>query len=323
MTVKIEPFPPPKPRERRWRWLTAIGAVVLVFAGILVTALWRSDRTRQELPGGPPPDPSSGQTSSAPAPPAFPYQPMWPFSDANEAAAWQRSFREGGHQPWHLDASLTAESFTQGYLGYAAVNLTTSKRTTGNQAWIGVGYALPNGGTATAAVVHLAKIGSGTDAPWEVVGTEDTTLSVTQPAYGSTVDSPVTVGGRITGVDENIHVRVLELRRAQVGETGGIPSGGQNTPWTARVPFSAPADSVLTIAVSTGGHLTDVERFAITGVRGGRSSASTPFATVFRSFSGDASPSAGLSAGLWTPISSVELAPRRFRTSERSEPTFA
>lgn len=282
MTIRTEPTPPPaRPRGRRWRWITATGAVVLVVAGILVATMWRSGRPQQEPPGAPPSNPSSSQTSaSQPSPgqtspgqpqpaPAFAYQPLWPFTDANDAAAWQQSFRDGGHQPWHLDAALTAESFTQGYLGYAAVNLTTSRRTEGNEAWIGVGYALPNGGTATAAVLHLAKLGSGTDAPWEVVGTEDTTLTVTAPAYGSTVGSPVTVGGRITGVDENIHVRIFQQQRAPAGETGGIPAGGQNTPWSARLPFSAPAGSVLTIAVSTGGHLTDVERFAITGVRAG------------------------------------------------------
>jgi hypothetical protein len=277
MTIRTEPSPPTRPRGHRLRWITAIGAVVLVVAGILVATLWRSGGPRDASPGVPPPNPSSassGPASSAPAPAEFPYQPLWPFSDANEAAAWQRSFREGGHQPWHLDAAQTASSFTQGYLGYAGVNLTTSNRTTGNQAWIGVGYVLPNGRTATAAVVHLAKLGSGTDAPWEVVGTEDSTLTLTQPAYGSAADSPVTVGGRITGVDENLHVRIFELRHRQVGEAGGIPAGGQNTPWSARVPFSAPAGSVLTIAVSTGGHVTDVERFAITGVRAGRSGAS-------------------------------------------------
>ncbi|MFD2420483.1 hypothetical protein [Amycolatopsis pigmentata] len=278
MTVRTEPSPPTRPRGHRLRWITVIGAVVLVVTGILVASWWRSDRPPQGSPGVPPPSSSPGQTSPAqtsPAqtPAAFPYQPLWPFPDADAAAAWQQSFREGGHQPWHLDPALTAESFTQGYLRYAAVNLTTSRRTAGNEAWIGVGYALPNGGTATAAVVHLAKLGSGADAPWEVVGTEDSTLTVPQPAYGSVVGSPVTAGGRITGVDENIHVRIFELRRGQVGETGGIPAGGQNTPWSARVPFSAPAGSVLTIAVSTGGHLTDVERFAITGVQAGGSGA--------------------------------------------------
>jgi hypothetical protein len=34
-----------------------------------------------------------------------------------DAGAWQQSYRAGGHQPWHLDARLTALSFASGFLG--------------------------------------------------------------------------------------------------------------------------------------------------------------------------------------------------------------
>ena len=40
---------------------------------------------------------------------------------------------------------------------------------TGRQAWVGVGYDNPNGRPVTVAVLHLARIGAGADAPWEVV----------------------------------------------------------------------------------------------------------------------------------------------------------
>ncbi|MFC7110314.1 hypothetical protein ACFQQB_63945 [Nonomuraea rubra] len=59
-----------------------------------------------------------------------------------------------------------------------------------------------------AAVVHLMRYGQGDDAPWEVVGTDDTTLSLTRPAYGASAGSPLTVGGRVTGVDESIRIQV-------------------------------------------------------------------------------------------------------------------
>ncbi|NKQ56198.1 hypothetical protein HFP15_25300 [Amycolatopsis sp. K13G38] len=198
--------------------------------------------------------------------PGFAFQPLWPFAGTTDAAAWQDSYRSGGHQPWHLDAGLTAQSFTQGYLGYQELDQITATTVQATQAWIGVGYRTPNGQQATAAVVHLAKLGSGTDAPWEVVGTEDTTLTLTSPAYGAKITSPATVGGRITGVDENIQVQARELQRGLVGQSAGVPAGGQNTPWSVPVRFSAPAGSVLTIAAATGGHVAGVERFAITGV---------------------------------------------------------
>lgn len=180
---------------------------------------------------------------------------------------WQRAYRDGGHQPWHLDAGLVARRFTQSYLGYQEVDRVVRVAISDDQAWVDVGFRLPDGKDATAAVVHLAKIGSGSYAPWEVVGTKDSTLSLTTPRYGATVTSPMVVGGRITGVDESLVIRVLRLGTGEVGRSPGIPAGGQNSPWSTTMPFSAPAGSVLTIAVSTGGHVAGVERFAITGVR--------------------------------------------------------
>ena len=130
-----------------------------------------------------------------------------------------------------------------------------------------VGIKLPDGTISTAAIIHLVLFGSGTYAPWEVVGTDDRTFTVDSP-YGGTARSPVTVGGTITGVDESIRVTVHTLS-AQVPAgayccraVGGIPS-----PWSASVTFLAAPGQVITIAAATGGHVAAVERFAVTGAR--------------------------------------------------------
>ncbi|MFX0577785.1 hypothetical protein [Nocardia nepalensis] len=121
---------------------------------------------------------------------------------------------------------------------------------------------------ATAAVLHLVRIGTGANKPWEVVGTQNSTLTLTIPGYESLVGSPVTVGGRITGVDESLRVQIRRLDRARpVGEVSGIPAGGADTPWTTTVPFAVTCPGTLTVAVATGGHIAEVERFAVTGVR--------------------------------------------------------
>ncbi|TNC24228.1 hypothetical protein FG385_19170 [Amycolatopsis alkalitolerans] len=266
--------------------MAVIAAVVILAGGLVAGVLLTSGsgpQNGQGSPGAtsaPAPAPTPAPTSvpggsAAPPPPAttqqpvpgFAYVPLWPFASVADAAAWQQSYRGGGHQPWHLDPGLTAQSFTQGYLRYTDLDVITQTSVQGDQAWVGVGYTNPNNQPTTAAVIHLAKIGSGTDAPWEVVGTRDTTLTLTQPGYGSKVSSPVTVGGRITGVDENLQVQIRTLGTGVVGRSAGIPAGGQDTPWSVTVPFAAPSGSVLTIAVATGGHVTSVERFAITGVR--------------------------------------------------------
>ncbi|HVV29362.1 MAG TPA: hypothetical protein VHC41_00635 [Mycobacteriales bacterium] len=276
MAAGMEP-PSVKARGRRW---PVVGAVaVIVIAAIVV---WRTGGGSGSGTPGPATSaaPVPPTTSAAAAPPAsmtppaaglpaFAYQPLWPFTGAADAAAWQQEYRSGGHQPWHLDAALTAQSFAQGYLGYSGLGLVTQQAVQGREAWIGVGYQTPGGTQATAAVVHLARIGTGRDAPWEVVGTRDSLLTLTQPAYGATVTSPVTAGGRITGVDENLVVRVRDLAHGVAGQVPGVPAGGQDTPWSVSVPFTATPGSVLTVAAATGGHVTDVERFAVTGVIAG------------------------------------------------------
>ncbi len=45
------------------------------------------------------------------------------------------------------------------------------------------------------------------------------------------------------------------------------PPGATGHPWSVPVSFTAPPGTVLTVAVSTGGHVAAVERFALTGVR--------------------------------------------------------
>jgi hypothetical protein len=102
----------------------------------------------------------------------------------------------------------------------------------------------------------------------EVVGTDDTTFTVDRPAYGSTVPSPVTAGGTITGVDESIRVTVHALpARGPVGVYCCTAAGGTRSPWSARVTFRATPGQVITIAAAAGGHLAAVERFAVTGAR--------------------------------------------------------
>ena len=103
-----------------------------------------------------------------------------------------------------------------------------------------------------------------------MVGTDDNRgISLTSPGYGSRVSSPVAVGGKITGVDESIHVRVLQLASGSnaIGDRCCLPAGGTDTPWTTTVTFVGANDPVLTVVASTGGHLQAVERFSVTAAR--------------------------------------------------------
>lgn len=85
------------------------------------------------------------------------------------------------------------------------------------------------------------------------------------------MSSPLTAGGRITGVDEALRVAVIDGNGRTVGQVNGVPAGGSSTPWSVTVDYTQPASGVLTVVVSTGGHVAEVERFAITAVRTGGS----------------------------------------------------
>ena len=205
------------------------------------------------------------RSSVAPAP-AFASVPLWPFRSQAEADAWRTA--GGGHQPWHLDPDQTALSFTQGFLGFRELSTVVAHKVGASDAHVSVGYNADGGPPLTAAVIHLVRFGRGTDAPWEVVGTDDTDFTITTPAYGTRVSSPVGVGGRISGVDENIHVQVRQSSsEAVLGDFCCQPAGGQGSPWQVTVSFSGASDPGVTIVAFTGGHRTQVERFAVTGVR--------------------------------------------------------
>lgn len=284
MSTTVLPKPPTgPPAGKRTKWYVVVAVattIVVVIASVVAGLLLRGDSGPSGPATGPSPtsqpappsaQPPSGEPTQPPTA-GFRYQPLWPFSGVAGATAWQQAYRQGGHQPWHLDTRATALSFASGFLGYKGIDRVARETRSGTESWVTVGYADPNGATAAAAVVHLARIGTGADAPWEVVGTRDTTLTLTRPPYGASVVSPTAVGGRITGVDESLRVHVRALGKPLLGETTGIPAGGNRSTWSGQVRFAAPAGTVLTIAVSTGGHNAEVERFAITGVRAGTSS---------------------------------------------------
>ena len=192
---------------------------------------------------------------------------LYRFASLAEVRAWQVSYQSGGHQPWHLSPDITATAFAA-FLGYTGVTQVAHSTVSGGDAHVAVGINLPNGTTSTSAIVHLLRFGSGKDAPWEVVGTQDTTFTLDRPAYGSTVASPVTAGGIITGVDENVRVTVhSSSAQGPIGTYCCRAVGETSSPWSVRVTFHATPGEVITIAASTGGHVATVERFAVTGVR--------------------------------------------------------
>ena len=197
-----------------------------------------------------------------------PYLPLWPFATSEAVQAWEQSYSSGGHQPWHLDAGLTAQAFVTGYLGFKEIDTVIHTTINSGGAHVAIGFVTTGTSTSKAAVIHMVRWGTSPSAPWEVVGTDDTTLTLTTPAYGSTATSPVTARGTITGVDEQVVVTVRQSASSvPLGVSAGVPAGGINAPWSTAVSYRGDTEPVLAIVVQTGGHIQAVERFAVTGVR--------------------------------------------------------
>jgi hypothetical protein len=277
-------------RRDRNRWRTGGVAVVGLAAAVTLAAVLpglRHDSTQVRIrplgPGstvgggaaptvgagsGAVPTHTSAPTATTKPTGGFSYQPLWPFRSLAEANAWLTSYQAGGHQPWHGDPAQTALAFSSGYLGYQNINTTYGTRLDDTGAHVTVGFDNPNGQPVKAAIVHLRKFGITPEAPWEVVGTDDTDFSLMSPKYGVTVISPLRVGGSITGVDESIKVQVLQpSSTARLGQTPGLAAGGVASSWSTSVTFRGATDGVITVAASTGGHVAPVERFTVTAVR--------------------------------------------------------
>lgn len=212
-----------------------------------------------------------GPDTTVTAPPAYEFtsQPLWPFTTQAQADAWLAGADEG-HQPWHASAEATAQFFTMNFLGFSEIDQIVDADVREREAWVHVGYETEPGRLSTAAVVHLVRFGPSADAPWEVVGTTDDTLTLDTPRYGSDLPSSLIVGGTITGVDESIQVAIRQISSPEpLGTYCCVPSGGERTWWeTPPVPVAAPTDPAVTVVAWSGGHVQDVEVFAITGLRG-------------------------------------------------------
>jgi hypothetical protein len=197
--------------------------------------------------------------------------PLWPFQTVAQADAWLRTYRAVGSDGQHrLDAASTALEFTRGALGFTGVDRVISTDGTGAEQFVAVGWRSENGSDLTAAVLRLIRLGTDPASPWVVVGTRGTERALATPGYGERVSGSLTVGGRITGADEALRVLVVGPGGVVLGRAGPVPVGGADQAWSVLVPLVVVSPgAALSVVVSTGGHVADVEWFAITAVIAG------------------------------------------------------
>ncbi|MGH9036750.1 MAG: hypothetical protein ACRD0O_13385, partial [Acidimicrobiia bacterium] len=235
-------------RRNRWRTggFTGLGLVAAVAVAVLaVSALNDGGQVVATRPADQPP------ATVAPVEDTRPL--LWPFRTVDEARQWQAEGEPQGHSPWHADAEATALAFTTGYLGFTDIDQVVEAEVTGDEARVTVGYDSEGGNVSPAATIRLVRLGDGSSAPWEVVGTAgDDYFSITVPEAGAGVTSPFDVSGRITGVDESVHVQVRQPSTSSpLGESPCCGAeGGENSPWQRTVAFAGATDPFLTVVAS-------------------------------------------------------------------------
>jgi hypothetical protein len=248
-------------RRARARWLrpvAVLGSVAALTAGGLgaFALVNNSNDTDNVISHNPTPteQPSVTPTPTVTTPVAlahFPARAIYPFTSAAMAKSWEDGGGAHGEFPAFADADKTALAFVHDMLGETSVSTVTDAMMSANgkTATVTLGRKLQGESNRTIDVtrVHLLHFGNA----WLVVGADDAAglLTVTSPAPGEPVSSPLAVSGPGFGVDEAIRVQLVTLHGGPLGGTGHASFGGGTPKWSTTVTFPSSPDPAGGIVV--------------------------------------------------------------------------
>jgi hypothetical protein len=187
--------------------------------------------------------------------------PVWPFTTDAQAAAWERT---PGSRTWAADPVQVVTHLMSDYLklpGQATRRVDSDP----DAAIVEVSAA-----GRPVSQVRLVKVGRDANGPWSVTGASSDNLSVTQPNDGDEVSSPLAVAGRVSGVDQSVHLRLMTT--AVLAEA--FAPAGMDLPWTQSLTWTESEWSVAALAANTFNGKGDLSAVTITAVR--RTGAVTP-----------------------------------------------
>lgn len=237
-------------RRGRDRWLRPVmilGSVIVVAAvavgGVVIARNGNDAKLTPAHSSSPTPTSNPGQSDG------FPAQGFFPFSNATDEAGWQQGYETGGHSPWISDPLAVAQSWVPYYLLQKHVDQVAAQQVSATTADITLGRTITGSGVHAVVNVHLVKFHKA----WIVIGASapDGQLTISSPAPGSSVTSPVTVTGPGFGVDERATVEVRDAATPALlgqAQTGMFGNGTQQ--WSAQVGFTPAKAAVGVIVVS-------------------------------------------------------------------------
>ncbi len=259
-------------RRRRLR-LALVPATGLLAAAAIVVYVASGDAGSQKLIQDPATHRPTASTSPSPdvsAPPTTPVTDtyagaLWPFTSQRQADAWTA---DHGSRPWAADQTSVAAHFVTDYLGLSGV--------TADKACATCTKVLLTGSNGrTVGTVHLVGNGGNTrnGPPYSVGSVDGGDLTVTTPAAGGVVGSPLHVSGRVTGVDESILLHLISATGRDLASTS-TPAGSA-LPWQASLTWTDRSWSTAGL-VATTTSLKDgsVTRVAVVTVHRGSSAGS-------------------------------------------------
>jgi hypothetical protein len=217
-------------RRRRVRfWLLPSAAVATAAAAAAFVLVAPDHPQTQTLQPGETPSAtatSEPSTSASPAPVDtgdWQFAAFWPFASAAEAraadppAAWTTDGLEVGKRLVRDVLKLPDVTVVQTCVSCEALTLKVGAQDVGT---LQLGHYTVHG----TRVFTVADV-SGTD------------LTVTSPKAGAAVVSPLSVTGRVTGVDENVQLRLLSTAGKELA-SASAPAGSA-VPWSATLTWSS------------------------------------------------------------------------------------
>ncbi len=229
-------------RRRTRLWLLPSAAVATAAAAAAFFLVTPDTRKTQTLHPGETPtsQPTTEPTSEPTAEPTpvladdggtpLDYPAIWPFTTQAQASAW---VEDSGSMPWADNGLEVGRHFVREHLGFTQITVT--------QTCVSCDVlALSVSGTSVGELV-LGRVGAGFATGhgtrlFTVTDVRGTDLTITTPKAGASVTSPLGVGGRITGVDENVSLRLLSLAGDQLA-AAGAPAGSA-VPWSTTLSWS-------------------------------------------------------------------------------------
>ncbi|MCU1601477.1 MAG: hypothetical protein JWO22_2186 [Frankiales bacterium] len=222
--------------RRRSRWVLPGALVATAAATSLVFVL--SDNggqsALQQTPGTPAPSVTEPSPSTEPSVTpstaggglnhAFENPAIWPFTSAQEIADWKTTY------PYAGDKTALVQHYLKDVLSLDGTFTLTKPCESCDL----VDISLAGRKVGQAALERFFLDG---DPVYTISTIGETDLKVAAPTDGEAISSPTRVSGRLTGVDENVRITLVDSQGGQLGTT--TAPAGTAVPWEGSVSWTA------------------------------------------------------------------------------------